>query len=156
MPALAYPLKSPRAEALDLLQEGGAFVNDVEGPDAEDLNDLAGKTWPDSLDQPSRTLMTKEGGTSPSRFKHIIVDPDSGAYRVLTPVECERLNQFPDDWTNTGMPPNWRYFCMGNALVVGLIERMGRKLAERIQDTPEPVETSVTPVSRATAVSSAR
>ena len=56
LPALAYPLNTPRAEALDLLQEGGAFVNDVEGPDAEDLNDLAGKTWPDSLDQPGAQI----------------------------------------------------------------------------------------------------
>ena len=101
-------------------------------------------------------IITSEGGTTPSRFKHLIKDPATGRYRVLTPMECERLNQFPDYWTNTGMPPNWRYFCMGNALVVGLIERMGRKLAERILDTPESAETSVTPVPRATAVSSAR
>ncbi len=88
--------------------------------------------FPDSLDQPARTLMTKEGGTSPSRFKHIIVDPDSGAYRVLTPVECERLNQFPDDWTR-GMPTGKRYFCLGNALVVGLVARMGAHLDDWVQ-----------------------
>jgi len=86
--------------------------------------------FPDPLDQPSRTLITSEGGLNPSRFKHIILDPEVGKYRVLTPVECERLNQFPDNWTNTGMPMRWRYFCMGNALVVSLVERMGRRLAE--------------------------
>jgi len=87
--------------------------------------------FPDTLDEPSRTIITSEGGKTPSRFKHIILDPVARRYRVLTPIECERLNQFPDDWTDTGMPMNWRYFCMGNALVVGLIERMGRGLAKR-------------------------
>lgn len=112
--------------------------------------------FPDPIDLPSRTLITSEGGTTPSRFKHLIKDPETGRYRVLTPVECERLNQFPDNWTNTGMPPNWRYFCMGNALVVGLIERMGRRLVERAPDAHGSADTSLTPVPKAAAVSSAR
>jgi DNA (cytosine-5)-methyltransferase 1 len=82
----------------------------------------------DSLEQPSRTLLTGEGGTSPSRTKHVIEDPTTKRRRVLTPVECERLNGFPDDWTK-GIPENWRYFTMGNALVVGLVKRMGDHLA---------------------------
>jgi len=87
--------------------------------------------FPDNLDRPSRTLLTGEGGTSPSRFKHIVEDPASGRLRVLTPVECERLNGFPDNWTE-GMPERWRYFCMGNALVVGLVEKMAHRLAEPV------------------------
>lgn len=86
--------------------------------------------FPDPLDRPARTVMTDEGGLSPSRFKHIVLDPQTGKHRVLTPVEVERLNQFPDDWTNTGMPTRWRYFCMGNALVVGLVERIGTALTD--------------------------
>jgi DNA (cytosine-5)-methyltransferase 1 len=54
--------------------------------------------------------------------------------RLLTPVECERLDGFPDNWTNTGMPEKFRYFCMGNALVVGLIEIIGKKIAELATD----------------------
>jgi DNA (cytosine-5)-methyltransferase 1 len=84
--------------------------------------------FPDDLDQPSRTLMTGEGGTSPSRFNHIVKDPQTRRYRILTPIEAERLNGFPDGWTE-GMPERWRYFTMGNALVVGLVERMGHSLA---------------------------
>lgn len=34
------------------------------------------------------------------------------------------------DWTNTGMPQRNRYFCMGNALVVDLVERMGKRILE--------------------------
>ena len=56
---------------------------------------------------------------------HLIEDPQTGRLRILTPIECERLNGFPDDWTNTGMTDRQRYFTMGNALVVPLIERMG-------------------------------
>jgi DNA (cytosine-5)-methyltransferase 1 len=83
--------------------------------------------FPDHLDEPARTILTGEGGTSPSRFKHLILRAD-GRYRRLTPVELERLDGFPDGWTE-GMPDTRRAFCMGNALVVGVVERIGRELA---------------------------
>src|SRR5690606_15051900 len=54
--------------------------------------------FPDALDKPSRTIITGEGGASPSRFKHVIMTP-SGRLRRLTPVELERLNDFPDNHT---------------------------------------------------------
>lgn len=79
--------------------------------------------FPDSLEKPARTMLTSEG--SLNRSTHVIEDPISKCYRILTPVETERINGFPDNWTNTGMPEKFRYFCMGNALVVGLIEKMG-------------------------------
>ncbi len=84
--------------------------------------------FPDSLDKPARTMLTSEG--SLNRSTHVIEDPTKKAYRILTPLETERINGFPDNWTNTGMPQNFRYFCMGNALVVGLIEKMGLRLNE--------------------------
>lgn len=93
--------------------------------------------FPDPLDEPARTILTSEGGTGASRVKHVVEDPATGRLRVLTPVEVERLQGFPDDWTDTGMPENWRYTCMGNALVVGLIERMG----EVLEETPPGTET---------------
>lgn len=85
-----------------------------------------GMKFPDDLDSPGRTMLTSEG--SVNRSTHVIEDYVTGKLRILTPVECERLNGFPDDWTNTCMPENFRYFCMGNALVVGVIEKMGNKL----------------------------
>ncbi|RAZ69179.1 DNA (cytosine-5-)-methyltransferase [Planococcus maitriensis] len=79
----------------------------------------------DDLDKPGRTMLTSEG--SINRSTHIVeVD---GKKRFLTPVECERLNGFPDNWT-AGMNDRMRYFCMGNALVVDLIERMGIRIEE--------------------------
>lgn len=84
--------------------------------------------FPDPLDRPSRTILTGEGGSSPSRFKHVVETP-SGRLRRLVPVELERLNGFPDGWTDTGMPDPRRAFCMGNALVVGLVNRIACELA---------------------------
>lgn len=88
--------------------------------------------FPDLQNNPSRTILTGEGGTSPSRFKHII--KTKTGYRRLTPVELERLNGFPDDWTrfdNEGneLPDTKRAFFMGNALVIGLIEKVGAVIA---------------------------
>lgn len=83
-------------------------------------------TFPDALDRPSRTIITGEGGRGASRFKHVVLTA-SGHYRRLTPVELERLNMFPDGHT-AGPSDAWRAFFMGNALVVGVVERIGREL----------------------------
>ncbi|MCF0237140.1 MAG: DNA (cytosine-5-)-methyltransferase [Sphaerochaetaceae bacterium] len=84
--------------------------------------------YPDFLDKPSRTMLT--GESTKNRSTHVIRDPETNKLRLLSPVECERLDGFPDNWTNTGMPQKFRYFCMGNALVVGLIEIMGKRIQE--------------------------
>ncbi len=89
--------------------------------------------YPDRTDWPARTILTGEGGRTPSRFKHLI-ELEDGRFRRLTPRELERLNGFPDDWTDTGMPEGRRAFMMGNALVVGLIERVGAELMNEHRD----------------------
>lgn len=88
--------------------------------------------FPDHLDRPSRTIVTGEGGSGPSRFKHVILT-ESGRYRRLMPIELERLNMFPDNHT-AGASGSQRAFFMGNALVVGIVERLGRELAKRAGD----------------------
>lgn len=94
-----------------------------------------GMAFPDDTEGPARTILTGEGGTSASRFKHIIKTP-SGRYRRLLPVELERLNGFPDDWTSTTMTGPVsdvrRAFFMGNALVVGVVELIGKQLASEL------------------------
>jgi len=92
-------------------------------------------TYPDALDKPARTLLTSE--SSKNRSTHIILDPQKNKLRKLTPIECERINGFPDNWTDTGMTKSFRYFCMGNALVVNLIEVMGSKLIEILDKEDE-------------------
>lgn len=94
-----------------------------------------GMAFPDPLDRPSRTILTGEGGTSASRFKHIIQPDPNGPYRRLIPEELEELNGFPRGWTKTGMSDVKRAFCMGNALVVGIVALIGKEIraeAERI------------------------
>jgi DNA (cytosine-5)-methyltransferase 1 len=90
-----------------------------------------GMIFPDPLDKPSRTIITGEGGKSPSRFKHVI--QTTKGYRRLSPVELERLNMFPDDHTKLeGVSDTKRAFFMGNALVVGVIEKIGIVLNHKI------------------------
>lgn len=81
---------------------------------------------PDNLEAPARTMLTSEGGIS--RTTHIVEDYITKKIRLLTPLECERINGFPDNWTNTGMTDKRRNFMMGNALVVGIIERLGNEI----------------------------
>lgn len=98
----------------------GFEYNYTEGPMA----------FPDFLDKPSRTIITGEGGKGPSRFKHVI-KTKSGRYRRLVPIELERLNMFPDNHTE-GASNLRRAFLMGNALVTGIVENVGRVLEKWI------------------------
>ena len=84
----------------------------------------------DDLSLPARTMLTSEGTTN--RSTHIIKDVRNHRLRILTPIECERINQFPDNWTNTGMPEKRRYFMMGNALVCGIIKKLGNQIKKII------------------------
>ena len=79
----------------------------------------------DYYNKPGRTMLTSEG--TKNRSTHIVADPGTGTIRILTPVECERLQGFDDNWTE-GMPDRMRRFCMGNALVVPMVTKMGREL----------------------------
>lgn len=97
-------------------------------------------SFPDALDKPSRTIITGEGGASASRFKHVILTP-SGRYRRLIPLELERLNMFPDNHTcHPDVSDGRRAFLMGNALVCGIVEQVGKSLYRFIYEK-EPVST---------------
>ena len=90
--------------------------------------------FPDPWDKPGRTMLTSE--STLNRSTHVVSDPGTGRLRILTPVEAERLQGFDDNWTKDTvsgeMPDRMRYFCMGNALVVPMITRMGRVLDDII------------------------
>lgn len=93
----------------------------------------------DEYDKPARTMLTSEG--SFSRTTHIVRDRKTGGVRLLTPIEVERIQGFPDDWTKeclvdgaiVEMPVQKRRFMMGNALVVPVIKRMELQLGEIIE-----------------------
>lgn len=88
--------------------------------------------FPDNLDAPARTMLTSESGLS--RMTHVIEDYKTKKLRLLTPLECERINGFPDNWTDTDMTDKKRYFMMGNALVVDIIAKIGIELEKIIEN----------------------
>ena len=161
---VAYTIKSKGKLSKKLSVLGDVLQSDSEVPDEYWVEDKALKKWkylkgaksierthkgsgisytyaegkmafPDLLRNPSRTILTAEGGRTPSRFKHII--KTKNGYRRLTPIELERLNGFPDNWTQKSkegkiVTDAKRAFFMGNALVIGLIEKVGKVLAEEM------------------------
>ena len=99
-----------------------------------------GMAFPDYIDRPSRTIITGEGGSAASRFKHVVLTP-SGRYRRLIPIELERLNMFPDNHTmHPDVSDGRRAFLMGNALVCGVVQSIGKSLYRFIYEK-EPVST---------------
>jgi DNA (cytosine-5)-methyltransferase 1 len=80
-------------------------------------------SFPDSVEKPARTIITSEGGRTPSRFKHVVKTP-SGRYRRLLPIELEQLSGFPKRHTDLpGLTDARRAFFIGNALVTGIIDK---------------------------------
>lgn len=121
-------------------EKGAKKINRVSKEGFEYVFSEGGMAFPDYLDKPSRTMITGEGGSSPSRFKHVVKTP-SGRYRRLIPLEMERLNMFPDNHTyHPDVSDGRRAFLMGNALVCGVIQETGRSLYRFIYDEA-PVST---------------
>lgn len=90
-----------------------------------------GMSFPDKLNLPGRTMLTSE--SSINRSTHVVQKSSSSKSRFITPIEAERLNTFPDDWTNTGMTDKQRYFMMGNALVCHVLTNLNRNLCEIVK-----------------------
>ena len=86
-------------------------------------------SFPDHLDRPARTIITSEGGITPSRFKHVV--KQRGKLRRLTPIELERANMFPDNHTKLASDTK-RAFFMGNALVVGVVKKLSKSLLKSL------------------------
>lgn len=162
---IAYTLKTQAKESAEKSVLGDVLQKDSEVPDEYWVSPTKLKDWkylkgaksierehkgsgtkynyaegkmafPDLLTNPSRTILTGEGGTTPSRFKHII--QTKNGWRRLTPIELERLNGFPDDWTRFDqngkvVSDGKRAFFMGNALVIGLIEKVGKAIAAELK-----------------------
>lgn len=121
-------------------EKGAKKINRISKEGYEYVFSEGGMAFPDYLDRPSRTMITGEGGNAPSRFKHVVQTP-SGRYRRLIPIELERLNMFPDNHTyHPEVSDGRRAFLMGNALVCGIVQEIGRSLYRFIYDEA-PVST---------------
>ena len=121
-------------------EKGAKKITRISKDGFEYLYSEGGMAFPDYLDQPSRTIITSEGGTSPSRFKHVI-KTKSGRHRRLLPIELERMNMFPDNHTlHAEVSDGRRAFLMGNALVCGVVKEIAKSLYRLIYDEA-PVST---------------
>ena len=121
-------------------EKGAKKIKRVSKEGFEYVFSEGGMAFPDYLDRPSRTMITGEGGNAPSRFKHVVQTP-SGRYRRLIPIELERLNMFPDNHTyHPEVSDGRRAFLMGNALVCGIVQEIGKSLYRFIYDEA-PVST---------------
>ncbi len=130
-------------------EKGAKKINRISKEGFEYVFSEGGMAFPDYLDKPSRTMITGEGGSSPSRFKHVVQTP-SGRYRRLIPLEMERLNMFPDNHTyHPDVSDGRRAFLMGNALVCGIIQEVGKSLYRFIYDeapvSTKPIHTQRNP-----------
>lgn len=93
----------------------------------------------DSLNMPARTMLTSEG--SVNRSTHFLKEDDN--FRLITPMEAELLQDFPPNWTKYKMTANgkaevsdrMRMFFMGNALVTGIVERIGQEMATIVKES---------------------
>lgn len=72
----------------------------------------------------SPTLNAFDNGTE---TRATVISTDGSVVRRLTPVECERLQGFPDDWT-AGVADSHRYRQMGNAVTVNVAHFIGAML----------------------------
>ena len=89
----------------------------------------------DDLNLPGRTMLTSEGTVNRStHFLNV-----NGKYRLITPVEAERLQDFPDNWTAlkrlsdgtvSEVSDKMRMFFMGNALVTDIVRKIGEFIVE--------------------------
>lgn len=93
----------------------------------------------DDLNLPARTMLTSEG--SINRSTHLL--KINNRFRTLTPIEAERIQDFPDNWTKyksneygetSEVNSRMRMFFMGNALVTGIVKRIGEELEKIISE----------------------
>lgn len=122
-------------------EKGAKKINRISKEGYEYVFSEGGMAFPDYLDKASRTIITGEGGAAPSRFKHVVKTP-SKKHRRLIPIELERLNMFPDNHTyHPEVSDGKRAFLMGNALVCGIVEAIGKSLYRAIYNE-EPISSN--------------
>ena len=79
------------------------------------------------------TLNAFDNGTE-TRATITIVDSCKSEVRRLVPIECERLQGFPDNWTE-GLADSHRYKQMGNAVTVNVAHYVGSLIMEAYNES---------------------
>jgi len=133
-------LKNDKQHSRNFSQGQRVYSSDgIASTIAGNAGGLGGKTGlyaipvltPDRMEKRQNGRRFKNDGdpafTLTSQDKHGVYDGLS--IRRLTPVECERLQGFPDNWTE-GISDTQRYKCLGNAVTTLVITEIGRKLIQ--------------------------
>lgn len=138
--------RSPNAgpQGKEYLQDGSAYTMDTKAPQAVCHAVSTGQGRIKGPDH--QTYIPMAFGWNKSEHQTMSVDEttdalqasptsnpavyDQYAVRRLTPVECERLQGFPDGWTE-GFADTPRYRMLGNAVTVPVAEWIGRRIMER-------------------------
>jgi len=102
---------APTLNAMDNNGEAYATVLIIDGTRVDDV-----RVYEDGIVPTVISRYGTGGGNVP-----MIQKQDGSVVRRLTPVECERLQGFPDDWTS-GQADSNRYKQMGNAVAVPVVE----------------------------------
>ena len=100
------------------------------------MNNFNGKKFPEKLeklkvDSSVSGCLTEaigRGGSSSEYLKMLKKNEEiTGNIRRLTPIECERLQGFPDNWTDE-QSDTQRYKQCGNAVSVPVVKAIMEKL----------------------------
>lgn len=74
------------------------------------------------------------GAKSGGHHSDMMLIKTNNNIRRLTPIECERLQGFPDNWTE-GISDTQRYKCLGNAVTVNVVEYIFRHISQMLYNT---------------------
>ena len=123
-----YYITGEKLEKFKYLR-GAKKINRLSADGHEYVYSEGGMSEYDDLALPGRTMLTSEGTVN--RSTHLL--NINGRYRTITPIEAERLQDFPDNWTKykqlssgeiAEVSDKMRLFFMGNALVTGIVTRI--------------------------------
>jgi DNA (cytosine-5)-methyltransferase 1 len=132
LPMVVQPVLTP--DLPEKRQHGRRFKEDGEpsftltGQDIHGVMTVANTVTPDAY-------LTR-GERKRVDGKAVLTSMHERRIRRLTPVECERLQGFPDGWTS-GASDTQRYKMMGNAVTVSVVEAIGRKVLSLMNNKEE-------------------
>jgi site-specific DNA-cytosine methylase len=91
-------------------------VSPALGTTSQGMGVMAFDSYNQSLSETSQTIRKGQAGND-----HVGMVMEKSVVRRLTPTECERLQGFPDGWTE-GQADSHRYKQMGNAVAVPVVQ----------------------------------
>jgi DNA (cytosine-5)-methyltransferase 1 len=84
------------------------------------------------------TTLRAQGGDNGGGSENLVKENGRNLIRRLTPLECERLQGFPDGWTDIpGASDSARYKALGNSVAIPCVEFVMRGIAHFLKEPDE-------------------